>query len=56
MAYQDVSASGMNYIPLSQIINDFKITTDSDDFTANASDAAIRNFALRASRSWGLTW
>ena len=53
MAYQDVSASGMNYIPLSQIINDFKITTDSDDFTANASDAAIRNFALRGIRELG---
>jgi len=53
MAYQDVSASGMNYIPLSQVINDFKITTDSDDFTANASDAAIRNFALRGIRELG---
>jgi len=53
MAYQDVSASGMNYIPLSQVINDFKITADSDDFTSNASDAAIRNFALRGIRELG---
>ena len=53
MAYQDVSASGMNYIPLSQVINDFKITTDSDDFTSNASDVAIRNFALRGIRELG---
>jgi len=53
MAYQDVSASGMNYVPLSQVINDFKITTDSDDFTANASDASIRNHALRGIRELG---
>jgi hypothetical protein len=53
MAYQDVSASGMNYVPLSQVINDFKITTDSEDFTANASDAALRNFALRGIRELG---
>lgn len=53
MAYQDVSSSGMNYVPLSQVIDDFKITTDSDDFTANASDAAIRNFALRGIRELG---
>tara|TARA_Y100000592_G_scaffold98143_1_gene170487 strand:+ start:165 stop:1019 length:855 start_codon:yes stop_codon:yes gene_type:complete len=53
MAYQDVSASGMNYVPLSQVINDFKITTDSDDFTSNASDASIRNHALRGIRELG---
>ena len=53
MAYQDVSASGMNYVPLSQIISDFKITRDIDDFAANASDAALRNFALRGIRELG---
>jgi len=53
MAYQDVSASGMNYVPLSQVIGDFKITTDSDDFAANASDEALRNFALRGIRELG---
>jgi|TARA_B100000035_G_scaffold44296_2_gene33266 hypothetical protein len=53
MAYQDVSASGMNYVPLSQIISDFKITRDVDDFAANASDAALRNFALRGIRELG---
>jgi hypothetical protein len=53
MAYQDVSASGMNYIPLSQVINDFKVTADADDFTANASDVALKNFALRGIREFG---
>ena len=51
MAYQDVSASGMNYIPLSQVINDFKVTADADDFTANA--VALKNFALRGIREFG---
>lgn len=53
MAYTDISASGMNYVPLSQIIGDFKITTDDDDYAANASEAAIRNFALRGIRELG---
>ena len=43
----------MNYVPLSQIISDFKITRDIDDFAANASDAALRNFALRGIRELG---
>ena len=53
MAFEDVSATGMNYVPLSQVIGDFKITRDSDDFASNASDAAIRNFALRGIREIG---
>ena len=53
MAYQDVSESAMNFVTLSNIIGDFKITTDGDDYTANASDAAIRNFALRGIRELG---
>lgn len=43
----------MNYVPLSQIISDFKITRDIDDFAANASDVALRNFALRGIRELG---
>lgn len=43
----------MNYTPLSQVISDFKITRDSDDFAANASDVALRNFALRGIRELG---
>jgi hypothetical protein len=53
MAYQDVSKSGMNYVTLSQLIGDFKITMDSDDYAANASDVAIRNVALRGIREFG---
>ena len=42
----------MNYVPLASN-NDFKITTDSDDFTVNASDVVIRNHALRGIRELG---
>lgn len=53
MAYEDISRNGMNYITLRQLINDYIITLDGDDYTANASDSAIRNFALRGIREFG---
>ncbi len=37
-----------NKVKLSQIINDFIVTLDGDDYASNASDSAIRNFALEA--------
>ena len=43
----------MNYVKLSQVINDFIVTLDGDDYVSNASDAAIRNFALRGIREIG---
>jgi hypothetical protein len=53
MPYNDVSQSGMNYVTLKQVIDDFIITLDGDDYVSNASDAAIRNFALRGIRELG---
>ena len=53
MAIEDVSESGMNYVTLNELIGDYKITMDSDDYAANVSDAAIRNFALRGIREFG---
>lgn len=53
MAFDDVSESGMNYVTLNELIGDYKITMDSDDYAANVSDAAIRNFALRGIREFG---
>ena len=44
---------GMNYVTLRQIVNDFVITTDADDFMSHVSDAAIRNVALRGIREFG---
>ena len=43
----------MNKVKLSQIINDFIITSDGDDYANNVSDSAIRNFALRGIREIG---
>ena len=42
-----------NTVPLSQVIKDFIITLDGDDYASNASDSAIRNFALRGIREIG---
>tara|TARA_Y100000401_G_scaffold115687_1_gene119854 strand:+ start:33 stop:911 length:879 start_codon:yes stop_codon:yes gene_type:complete len=42
-----------NTVKLSQIIRDFIITLDGDDYASNASDSAIRNFALRGIREIG---
>jgi hypothetical protein len=42
-----------NKVKLSQIIKDFIITLDGDDYASNASDSAIRNFALRGIREIG---
>ena len=52
-ALEDVSEIGRNYVTLSNIINDFKITADGDDYASHASDSAIRNFALRGIREFG---
>tara|TARA_R100000388_G_scaffold94739_1_gene83077 strand:+ start:3503 stop:4327 length:825 start_codon:yes stop_codon:yes gene_type:complete len=43
----------MNKVKLSQIVRDFIVTLDGDDFASNASDIAIRNFALRGIREIG---
>ncbi len=43
----------MNKVKLSQIIRDFMITLDHDDYVSNASDVAIRNMALRGIREIG---
>ena len=43
----------MNKVKLSQVIRDFIVTLDGDDYVSNASDIAIRNFALRGIREIG---
>jgi len=42
-----------NKVKLSQVIKDFVLTSDSDDYANNVSDSAIRNFALRGIREIG---
>ena len=43
----------MNFITLRQILDDFILTLDGDDYVSTASDVAIRNFALRGIREFG---
>ena len=42
-----------NYIKLSDVINDFVIGMDGNDYAAHVSDAIIRNYALRGVREMG---
>ncbi len=42
-----------NKVKLSEVISDFIVTLDSDDYASNASDIAIKNFALRGIREIG---
>jgi len=43
----------MNFITLRQILDDFILTLDGDDYVSTASDVAIRNFARRGIRELG---
>jgi len=47
------NGEAMNFVSLRQVIDDFIITMDGDDYISNASDAAIRNIALRGIREFG---
>lgn len=59
MAFEEVAFSGtantgaMNFVTLRQVIDDFIITMDGDDYVSNASDVAMRNIALRGIREFG---
>lgn len=43
----------MNKVKLSNILADFKITQDDDDYASNISEVALRNIALRGIREIG---
>ena len=43
-----------NYIPVNQIVNDFILTLDTDDYVSYAPDTTIRAFALRGIREMGM--
>lgn len=43
-----------NTVSLKQVINDFILSIDSDDYANNASDTMVRNLALRGIREMGL--
>ena len=42
-----------NYVKLEQVVNDFILSLDTDDYASSASDFAIRSFALRGVRELG---
>ena len=42
-----------NLVTVDQVVNDFVLTLDSDDYASNASDVVVRNFALRGIREMG---
>ena len=42
-----------NYVPLSQVVDDFIITLESDDYASAASDNIVRTYALRGIREMG---
>ena len=42
-----------NTIPIDQIVGDFILTSEGDDYTSNVSDILVRNFALRGMREIG---
>lgn len=42
-----------NYVPLSDVIDDFILSLETDDYASNASDTLIRNYALRGIREMG---
>jgi len=42
-----------NLVTVEQVVNDFVLTIDSDDYVSNASDVVIRNLALRGIREMG---
>ena len=53
MARQNVTTAGMNYVTLRQVIDDYMVTMDDDDFVSSVNDSAIRNIALRGIREFG---
>ena len=53
MAFSDISELGMNYVPLNQVLDDYVITLDVDDYVNAPSDSVMRNLALRGIREFG---
>jgi len=50
---EGTNSETMNFVSLRQLIDDFIVTMDSDDYISNVSDVAIRNIALRGIREFG---
>ena len=42
-----------NLITVTEVVNDFILTLDGDDYAANVSDTLVHNYALRGIRDMG---
>ena len=40
--FSDISDTGMNYVPLRQVLDDYIITLDADDYVNAPSDVVLR--------------
>lgn len=50
---RDNHNKGHNYVSLREVIVDYMLTMDEDDYASSATEYAIRNFALRGIREFG---
>ena len=51
--FTEIEDRGMMYVPLRNILEDFFLTIDEDDYVRNANDVVVRNTALRGIREFG---
>jgi len=51
--FTELEDRSMTYVPLRDIIEDFFLTIDEDDYISNANDVVVRNTALRGIREFG---
>jgi len=51
--FTELENRGMMYVPLRDIIEDFFLAIDEDDYVRNANDVVVRNTALRGIREFG---
>ena len=51
--WTELEDRGMMYVPLRDVIEDFFLTLDEDDYVRNANDVVVRNTALRGIREFG---
>ena len=51
--FTELEDRSMMYVPLRDVIEDFVLTIDEDDYIRNANDVVIRNTALRGIREFG---
>ena len=50
---RDNHNQGHNYVSLREVIVDYMLTMDEDDYASSATEYAIRNIALRGIREFG---